>query len=274
MNNNSGIHWRSVAQEWKHFGSPLRPCIEDIQHMEYVVANSCDTQHNIKAKLCGVTPEIALMTWPAGTYLTAVEQSQEMIQEIWPGDITEKRIAIQGDWLSSLSSKHDNDVVIGDGCFISVNYPDGYTALSANLADSLKNNGILVMRFFIQQDVKEQSEHVISDLVNGKIGSFHAFKWRYAMSLQQSSQQGIRLHDIYTAWQQAAIDTNWLAEHTGWTREVVDTINLYENKQNKFSFATLPEIIETLSHYFQQESIYFPQYELGERCPIITFRSR
>lgn len=268
----SSIHWRSVAEEWKHFGSPLRPCDEDIQHMEKVIASEYNTQQQIKAQLCGVTPEIASMNWPAGTYVTAIEQSQEMIQEVWPGNIAGKRVAIQGDWLSPPSTNNQNDIIIGDGCFISVSYPDGYERLSATLANVLKENGLFIMRFFTQLEEKESTEQVISELLQGNIGSFHAFKWRLAMSLQQSSQQGVKLHDIYSVWRAAAIDTSTLILQTGWSEEEIETIGLYQNKQNRFAFATLHEIIETFKHHFRQESIYFPQYELGERCPIITFR--
>jgi hypothetical protein len=94
------------------------------------------------------------------------------------------------------------------------------------------------------------------------------------MSLQPSSQQGIRLHDIYSAWQQAAIDEEALLAQTGWSRQAIDTISLYENKNNHFAFATLDEIDDVFANHFYKESTYFPRYELGERCPIIAFRSR
>jgi hypothetical protein len=271
---NSDKHWRTVSQEWKHFGSPLRPCDEDIRHMEQIVAEKFADRNGIVAQLCGVTPEIAGMEWPTDTYVVAIEQSQEMIRDIWPGDLEYKRVAIHGNWLNASLNINNNDIVIGDGCFISVAYPDGYRDLAKTLSSSLKENGIFIMRFFTQIDEQESSDHVFSELLAGKIHSFHAFKWRLAMSLQSSSQEGIRLHDIYSAWQRAEIDQERLLAQTGWSREAVATIALYENKQNYFAFATLNEIHEIFADYFHKESIYFPQYELGERCPIITFRPR
>jgi hypothetical protein len=273
MSSNSGLHWRSVAQEWQYFGSPLRPCDEDLRHMEQVVADKFSDEETIRVQLCGVTPEIATMQWPANVHLKAVEQSQEMIEEVWPGDVEGKRIAVQGDWLEVGSNRDHYDIVIGDGCFISFAYAEGYEALAKTLAGILKQDGLFVMRFFTQLDEKESSDHVFSELLAGRIGTFHAFKWRLAMSLQPSSQQGIRLHDIYDAWQQAAIDPQSLSVQTGWSRQAIDTISLYENKQNHFAFATLNEIYDVFRNHFIQESIYYPQYELGERCPIIAFRS-
>jgi hypothetical protein len=275
MNNGAGgVHWKSVSQAWKYFGPPLRPCEEDVQYMQSVLLDKYGDQENIKAHLCGVTPEIATMDWPAGTNLVAVEQSQEMIRDVWPGDIKAKRNVVLGNWLETKPNKNHYDVVIGDGCFISVSYPDGYKTLAAILADTLKKDGLFVMRFFVQLENKESTDHVFEELLAGKIGSFHAFKWRLAMSLQPSSEQGVCLHTIFKTWQEANIDKKSLLAKTGWSKEAVETINLYENKNNYFSFATLPEVIELFNSQFHKESIYFPQYELGERCPIIVFRPR
>ncbi|MDH5387464.1 MAG: hypothetical protein OEY06_03325 [Gammaproteobacteria bacterium] len=274
MSGNIGIHWKSVATEWKCFGSPLRPCNEDVRYMEKVIADKYSDQENCRVQLCGVTPEIVSIKWPDKAYISAVEQSQEMIDENWPGDVNGKRLAIKGDWLDSASNKNHHDVVIGDGCFISVDYPEGYSALATALVGTLKKNGIFIMRFFTQLEEKESSDHVFSELLAGKIGSFHAFKWRLAMSLQKSSQQGICLNDIYNAWQQAEIDHEQLSSMTGWSHDAIETISLYANKENRFSFATLAEILEVFETDFVKESIYFPQYELGERCPIISFVPR
>ena len=271
MSNNTRLHWRSVAQEWKYFGSPLRPCDEDVRYMEKIVAEKHSDLEDIKVQLCGVTPEIAMIDWPAKASIKAVEQSQEMIEVVWPGDLNEKRVAVQGDWLDSGSDRNHYDVVIGDGCFISVAYPEGYHALAKALANKLKQDGLFIMRFFTQLEEKESSDYVFSELLAGKIGSFHAFKWRLAMSLQQSSQQGVCLHDIYHAWLQAEIDVELLLAKTGWSRQAVDTIGLYEGKQNHFAFATLAEVFDVFTNYFQKESVYFPRYELGERCPIVVF---
>ena len=189
MSSSINVHWRSVATEWEYFGSPLRPCDKDIQFMEQVVAEKCNDKNNIKVQLCGVTPEIATMDWPAGTYLEAIEQSQEMIDVIWPGNIEARRMAVKGDWLDGSLNIKTNDIVIGDGCFISVDYPNNYKALAQTLAGTLKENGLLVMRFFTQIEEKESSDQVFGELLTGKIDSFHAFKWRLAMSLQKSTQQ-------------------------------------------------------------------------------------
>jgi hypothetical protein len=275
MNEIAITHWQRVARNWKYFGPPLRPAAADVDLFEKLVHHEC-ARHNCKIStlLCGVTPEIASMNWPSNAFVIALEQSQEMIREVWPGDIDEKRIALHGSWLDAPYADRGYGIAIGDGCFISMNYPDGYEALAQKLKSSLDPNGLLLMRFFVQPDKRESSQQVIADLKAGKIGSFHSFKWRLAMSLQVSSELGVRLHDIFMAWEQTGIDTSWLMEKTGWSNLAIDTISLYKQRENRFHFATASEIERTLGSHFTQESIHYLEYELGDRCPIIAFRAR
>ena len=272
MNEVAIAHWHSIAREWRYFGSPLRPCEEDTRFMSQVIAKQFQGRRDLKALLCGVTPEIARMSWPSGSLLTAVERSGEMIQEVWPGDITGIRKALQADWLEFETDKAAFDVVIGDGCFISMEYPEGYRALAARIAGLLKKDGLLVMRFFTQAETKESPEQVFDQLSQGEIGSFHAFKWRLAMSLQGGPDDGVCLHDIYTGWRRGGVDGRALMAQTGWSPETLRTINLYENKQNSFAFAPLTETVAILKEFFSIQTTYIPTYELGERCPIFVLK--
>ena len=45
----------------------------------------------------------------------------------------------------------------------------------------MRSNGRLIMRFFVQKEEPERPEEVFRDLIEDRIGSFHAFKWRLAM---------------------------------------------------------------------------------------------
>ena len=243
-------HWRSIARAWRYFGSPLRPCDEDTCFMSQVIGKYFEGRTDLKALLCGVTPEIACMPWPEGALLTAVERAGDMIKEVWPGDIPGIRKALQGDWLEFETDDATFDVVVGDGCFISMGYPDGYRALAGRIAGLLKKNGLLIMRFFAQLETKESPEQVFDQLSQGTVGSFHAFKWRLAMALQSSPDDGVRLHDVYARWLRGRVDEQALMAQTGWAPETLGTINLYENKQNRFAFAPLSETVAILQEFF------------------------
>jgi hypothetical protein len=170
------IAWRRIAGYFDHIGPPMRPCEEDIRAMERFVAQATTpaaSRHGVKTLLWGVTPEIAAMTWPNGTSLLAVEQSEAMIEGVWPGDIPDYRSVKQGDWLDLPVAAASQDVIIGDGCFTCMEYPDGYRTLAASAHRVLNARGRLIIRFFVRPEEDETPDHVLQEVMAGKIGSFH-----------------------------------------------------------------------------------------------------
>jgi SAM-dependent methyltransferase len=267
-------HWNSVAAHWKHWGPPLRPSPEDTAVMREAVLAWCHRSGRAAPRvlLLGVTPEIATMSWPTGTRLLAVDRSAEMIEIVWPGDVPGQREAMLGEWLAMPFANGQFDVVIGDGCFIHMAYPTGWRSLGKLLRRVLKDDGLLVLRFFVQGPVAESVEEVYADLRRGAIGSFHVFKWRLAVALQKSTDTGVCLHDIWENWEASRINPPELARQTGWIRESIETIRLYREKRVNHSFPTLDEAIATLQPSFRPDAIHRPGYELGIRCPIVVLR--
>jgi len=266
-------HWNSVASAWRHFGPPLRPCNEDIEIFRGFAAKYSGASAS-EALLLGVTPEIASMEWPRPCRLTAIDRSAEMVQVVWPGDVSDRRRAFVCEWLSAPSAPKGYGVVIGDGCFISTAYPDGHRALGRRVRHLLAPDGMFLMRFFMQLQEPEHPEDVLDDLAHGRIGSFHAFKWRFAMSIQKSAGDGVRLHDIWAAWRHAKVDPESLPTGPGWTSEGISTIDLYRDKEARFAFAHPGEIEAILQEDFEVVERRVPGYELGERCPILALRPR
>ena len=265
--------WEQTARSWRHFGPPLRPSGPDVAQFEALARGEAARRGGaLSAVLCGVTPEIAGMAWPAGTSLTAVEQSVEMVREVWPGDREGFRRARQGNWLALPAEPGSCDLVIGDGCFISVGFPGGHRDLALSLRRALRPDGLLVMRCFLQPEDKEPADRVWEDVVAGRIGSFHAFKWRLAMALQSSAEAGIGLAEIWDAWSHGPVAPEQLRDRTGWPAAAILTMDLYRGRAHRFHFATEPGLLDALHGAFRLASRHVPPYELGERCPILAFR--
>lgn len=267
--------WNDVADRWDAWGPPLRPCAEDLRLMHgaldrWLTENPIDT---LRVFLCGVTPEIVTMRWPHAIDLTAMDQAESMIRLVWPGDIPGVRRAVVGNWLATGLPPASFDLVINDGGFGFFEYPVGLAALLKEMRRLLKPNGIFICRDFAQVNSRESTSHVLAAARRGEISNFHIFKWRLAMSLQPSTEQGIRQGDIWQAWSDAAIDPENLPQ-PGWSARAVSTIDLYRGKQSCFHFATIDEFRIILEEKFQQIEVQYPSYELGERCPILSARPR
>lgn len=269
-------HWDQFACRWHHWGPPLRPSPEDIGILESAVARWSRPSggDDLHALLCGVTPEIAGMAWPDSTRLLAVDRSPAMIHRVWPGDVPGRRRAVTGDWFDLPVEPNSQDVVIGDGCLATLDYPASQQQWAAALHRVLRPQGMLVVRCFVQPPERESLDELFQELAAGQIGSFHAFKWRLAMALQDDCRQGVRMCDIWTAWRAAGIDQPQLLARTRWPQAAVDTLDLYQGHDGRLNFPTLAEHRELFSAAFEELAIEVPHYELGERCPTLVYRAR
>ena len=267
-------HWNKHAQQWQWIASPLRPAPEDIQLLKAALRrwHAAISRPSLQAVLLGVTPEIALMEWPRGTRLVAIDRSKAMIRAIWPGAQL-GHAALCAEWSNLPLPPASEDIVVGDGCFSTLVTRDEYRAAVRAVRRILRGGGIFLMRFFIRPDVAEPVDRVFDDLLNARIGDFHAFKWRLAMALQMSSASGVRQQEIWQAWSHAAIDPSRLPQ-PGWSGRAVSTIDLYEGKEARLYFPTVREFTALMAEAYTDIEVRYPTYELGERCPIIAARPR
>ncbi len=268
-------HWQKHAEQWRHLGPPLRPCPQDVALFEKIAAATvaADPAHP-RALLLGVTPELALMQWPTGTRLLAIDRSQGMISLVWPRQQQPDALAILGNWRSPPLAAGSLDLIVGDGCFTILSYPDDYHEVTQALRKVLTETGTMALRFFVRPEQPEPLARIMTDLRDGRINSFHACKWRLAMALHgPDGAAGVRLAEIWQAWQEAGF-TPKTDGAPGWSPEAVATIDNYRGVETRYSFPTLTEIRRVFGEYFREEACLYGSYELAERCPIMLFRPR
>lgn len=139
----------------------------------------------------------------------------------------------------------------------------------------IDGRGMLVLRLFVRPDEREPVPAVFENLRAGKIGNFHAFKWRLAMAMHGTLDEGVCLHTVWETWQAAVPDPAALAARLGWPLQTVLTIEAYRGQTGtRYTFPTLAEIEAEMSGRFEEIGRRYPGYELGERCPTFVFRPR
>jgi SAM-dependent methyltransferase len=261
-------HWQQHARDWRFFGPPLRPCAQDTDWMAQQIAASERTVE--KALLLGVTPEIAQMQWPENTSLLAIDHSLPMIKRVWPDDnMAIPAQAIAGSWTSLPLKDQSIDIVCGDGVVLFFSYPQGVQRFFKEIKRVLKPGGLFLLRAFIQTQTRESLDQLHTDLKAGRIGSFHVYKWRLSMALQNSLQQGVHPSQIWQVWKQRVESSKLLAQQTGWPLAEIETIKAYQHATAVYHYPTHNELTQTFNSFFQVKTVTFPDYELGERCALI-----
>lgn len=257
--------WPRHAQQWDLIGPPLRPVAEDLAQVAQVA-------HGGRTLILGVTPELARMTWPAGTSLLALDHSLPMIRAVWPRPL--RSVAVQGNWCRMPLRSGSIALAAGDGCYSMFAFPDGYRAFSGELRRVLAPEGRLVIRVFASPAIPEDVAAVERDLWSGQIGNFHVFKWRLAMALQRTAAEGVCLDDLHRAFSALCPSPAALTEKLGWSAASVGTIEAYRGSATRYTFPSLNELRAALAADFRERSCHVPAYELGERCPTLVLEAR
>lgn len=270
-------HWNQHAVNWRHFDSPLRPIEEDIRWFEQALPASGSVKRR-KALLLGVTPELACMQRPEQLDLYAVDQCVSMIRNVWPQSEYERSSVFCGDWFRIPFPDHSLDAVLGDGVlvffpFVGVSASGG-KALLTEIKRVLHPAGRLLLRVFIRPDNNESLEAIHSDLFAGRIGSFHAYKWRLAMAMHGNISDGVRPAEVWRKWREFVPDSSVLAKTTGWHENAIATIEAYRDSSAVYYFPTMNELREMLGHEFAIVDSYISGYELGERCPLLALQPK
>ena len=252
--------WRAHAKHWQHIGSPLRPCAEDVETFRM----AGQLGHTV---LLGVTPELAAIY----SNVTAIDLNPAMIKNVWPGD-TDVKKAICGDWLHVPFAGATQGHVVGDGCPVLLKYPQQQIQFFEEVARVLRIGARLTVRVFVAPDVPEITESIFTQAISNQIGSFHAFKWRLAMSLvAESGTPNIVLNHIYSTFDEAFPNRALLSKYTGWLGSDIATIDAYCDSTVVYSFPNLKQLRAIVPPMLKEVLCQYGSYELAECCPVITW---
>jgi len=257
-------------------GSPLLPAAEDIRFVEATAARWHEQNGRApRAILLGVTPKLARMNWPAGTFLTAADSSGPMASALWPFNGTPQtpRLVL-ADWRLLPFRNGGADIVVGDGCIICLRYPDGVRAFARAIAPLLSPGGLLVIRCYLQPDRKESPEEVIAQMDSDGLETVHQFKFRLLMALQANVTEGIAVRHVYDYWVNHSPNGSGLGSRAGWRQTASELMALYRGVNTVHTFPTRDELREVLDEFFVEVDVSIPPYYLGERCPTIVLKSR
>lgn len=266
-----GSHWTEHAATWSHFGSPLRPHARDMAKVQAwcTAQRSGKPAAPLNALLLGVTPEYALLPWPQGTTLTAVDRCSDMIAKVWPAPrLPASFKAVQGLWTNLPLADGSINLAMGDG--ISTVLP--HWSMMAQITDELHRvcapGATVILRLFTQPEAPDSLHQLMDDLEVGRIQSFHAFKLRLLMLLQASLDEGVKPRHAWQLWHALRRQHANAIAARHWAPEAMATIEAYAQSDDTYWFPTVRQALQLLERRFELKGIDHSDVELGDRCPL------
>jgi SAM-dependent methyltransferase len=274
-------HWPENARSWSSLGPPLRPSPDDTRIVEAAISqwHQRNAAAAPRALLLGATPEIAACDWPAGTRLVAMDRNSAVIAMLWPAPGTPAgALAICADWRAMPLDTATVDIVVGDGCHVCARFPDEALAINREVHRILRPGGMVVIRVFLRPDSRESLADIRHDLENGAVGSIHALKWRIAAALHDSTAEGVRLADIWSAWDELRPLAEREAERRewrpGWQPGELATLDIHRGLETRFCMPKLGDFRATICDLFFERHSAIGGYELADRCRTFVLEKR
>lgn len=267
--------WGQHAKQWAHVGPPLKPSPEDGRFTLASIEREFQDGHGPwRVAILGVTPELVQLTWPASVELSAYDHSAHMIASVWQRHPAVSSTVTQTDWRCLPVDAGIFRAVVGDGIFNVLPDLGDYDAILKEMHRVLATDACAVIRCFVRPESMETMSEVVTAVNLGQVGSFHALKWRIAMSLADAPGASVAVAAIFKAFETGFPSRTALAKVTGWPEAVIDTIDAYKSVPTRYSFPTLSKICEKVQPYFDVEAVMVGSYELANRCPTLTLRRR
>jgi hypothetical protein len=265
--------WEQQARQWASVRPPLRPSACDLVFAQNEIDRQESRNSPMNALILGVTPELLDLQWPASARVLAIDLSGSMIRGLWRDRSSERHHhwPAQGDWRHLPVADGSVGLTLGDGCFGLM--PSNQEDLAHSVHRSLKPQGTWVVRVFLRPDVSESPADVWEELIAGRIGNFHIFKFRLlaALAARDGSIPVALGWDAVHRWSPSLDE---LAERLGWPIEEVRTIEAYRGQTAAYWLPAIDQFRSIMQPLFDEVSCHVPGYEMGERYPTFVFRSR
>lgn len=229
---NATDQWSRAKEFWHRLGPPLRPQNADILAISALLNGAPQRKERWNILILGVTPEFAHYPWPEGSTVYALDQSQAMIDHVWPGKAEHAQL---GDWCNMPFQSGIFDLVLCDGG-LQLLSAEKRAALKAEIHRVLSDSGIFIARTFGQQTQTLSLEDVVTGIDSGTITNLNELKVLVGTALQTTPATGVALADIWRTMKNKFGTWETLAQKLNQPLDLVTAIDSYKDNNSRMSF--------------------------------------
>ena len=256
-------HWNHHTLHWAQVRPPLRPAPTVVDCLTRLVADP-----GARVLILGVTVELV----HAFDRVLAVDKNAAVIAAQWPEDVPGKVVRCS-DWLTLTDCDGVFDAVVGDGMLTALDPPDAAPRLFRAALDALKPGGRFACRLFERPERAFTADSIGRAPDPSTPFNFHALKWQIAMMLAGERGPQVPVASILAAFEEIFPDRDELAQARGWSRQEIDTIDVYRDSPLTYLFPNRAEHRAWLPpEATEVQFVDCGGYPLAECCPILTFR--
>jgi len=275
--------WNTQVELIKAMGPPVRPHSSEISAMRAMAGvrfNRWPADDRIKVLILGVTPEIIEMDWPPGTEITAVDQSESMIEAFWPGDVAGQRRLVRADWMALPFEAGEFNFVLGDNVFNVFDYPQGFSTLADRLSKIIRPEGLLIVRVLLQAQPIEDGYAIVEEYNSGQLTDYQQFRYRMMTSSQVSAEEGLHTSKelIDKTMEEHGLSMAEVYERTGYRPprppgSAPDATST-SMAAYKVSYPTVDEFATAVGHRFRVVASRLGDHPLSHRTPVFALERK
>jgi hypothetical protein len=269
--------WLARASRAGHLSAPGEPSDEDLR----VYSGYADNLQRAQAAsgksglLLGVTQAIVDWSRKLALHVTVMDFCEPLAQRLqsicrdWEGF----RIIVDN-WLTTVQKDHSFCWAAGDGVVNAVGTGRNAVTLFGQIRRLLSPGSIFIQRLMIRPSTPPDSLEILQEAAAGRIHSLGALKHQVAQSLQPSFMDGVKLSEVRNAILDSGILPRNSDGHYRWSHEPLSALDYYSIEGASLCYPTLEELRKLTSDDFEELTISYGDYEMGQLCPTIVYRTR
>jgi SAM-dependent methyltransferase len=265
-------YWNDLARRYSALTPPLRISDSERGIYQQLVEQWQDASRPPRVLVLGATPDFYHLQWPEETQILAVDRSQAMLSGVWPGTPAQTLCA---DWTAMQLCKESRDIVLCDGGLSFFSYPGELQKLLANVTRIMAPGGLFIVRLYVDGESHQTAEGIYQQFSSGHIRNSQELKLRLWLALQDRDGKGVRLHDVWSSFEEVCEKLRAQGEVPDWPKAEWESMRAYQGLQDIYYFPSAEQVtvlLQKVNNKVRLQASIMPSGPCHEHLKILSFR--